>query len=83
MTTLTIKLSDEQVLELVDQLPPERKNELFSRLARETWPAWAEVVTKVEPQARRLAAERGLNWDALSDEERISLADDLVHDGRP
>ena len=82
MTTLTIKLSDEQVLSLVEQLPPRRKRELFSWLARSEWPEWAKIVAEVEPQARRLAAERGLNWDALSDEERIALVDDIVHEDR-
>ena len=82
MTTLTITLTDDQVLALVDQLPPRRKTELFSRLARSAWPEWAKIASEAEPQARRLAAERGLNWDALSDEERIALVDDLVHEDR-
>ena len=82
MTTLTITLTDDQVLALVDQLPPRRRTELFARLARTAWPEWAKVVSEVEPQARRLAAERGLNWDALTDEEQIALVDDIVHEAR-
>ena len=82
MTPLTITLSDEQVLALVEQLPPQRKTELFSQLVRTAWPEWAYVVSEVEPQARRLAAERGLNWDALRDDERIALADDLLQEDR-
>jgi len=82
MTTLTITLTDDQVLALVDQLPPRQRTELFARLARTAWPEWAKVVSEVEPQARRLAAERGLNWDAMSDEERIALVDDIVHEDR-
>jgi hypothetical protein len=82
MTTLTVRLSDEEVLALIEQLPPKRKGELFARLARSEWPAWAKIVSEAEPQARRLAAERGLNWDALSDEERTALVDDLLHDAR-
>lgn len=35
-----------------------------------------------EAQVRRLAAERGLNWDAMSEEEREAFADDLVHEDR-
>jgi hypothetical protein len=82
MSTLTINLSDEEVLALVDQLSPESRNELFYRLASRQWPAWTKIVSDAEPQARRLAAERGLDWDALSDEERLELADSLVHHGR-
>jgi len=83
MMTLTITLTDEQVMALVDQLPPQQKSELFSRLARNEWPTWAQVVSEAEPQARRLAAERELDWDSLSDDERIALVDDLIHEGRP
>jgi hypothetical protein len=83
MMTLTITLTDEQVMALIDQLPPQRKSELFSRLARSEWPVWAQVVSEAEPQARRLAAERGLEWNVLSDEERITLVDDLIHEDRP
>ena len=82
MTTLTITLTNEQVMDLVDQLPPRQKNELFAQLARREWPAWARITGEGEAQARRLAAERGLDWDALSDEERIALVDDLLHEGR-
>ena len=82
MTTLTISLSDQQVINLVEQLAPQSKRELLSRLVQSVWPEWAKVVSEVEPQARRLAAERGKNWDALSDEERIALVDDLIHEDR-
>ena len=82
MTTLTISLSDQQVINLVEQLAPQSKRELLFRLVRSVWPEWAKVVSEVEPQARRIAAERGLNWDALSDEERIALVDDIVHEDR-
>ena len=82
MTTLTVTLTDDQVLALIEQLPPQRKAELFSRLARSEWSAWAKIVSEAEPQARRLAAERGLDWDTMSDEERSAWVDDLVHEGR-
>jgi hypothetical protein len=82
MTTLTITLTDDQVLALVDQLPPRQRIELFARLARTAWPEWAKVVSEVEPQARRLAAERGLDWEALTDDERLTLVDDLIHEDR-
>lgn len=31
---------------------------------------------------RRLCAERGLNWDAMTEEERESFVDDLIHEYR-
>jgi hypothetical protein len=75
-------LTDEQVLALVDQLSPENRGELFYRLASRQWPAWAKIVSEAELRARRLAAERGLDWDKLSDEQRLDLADSLAHDAR-
>ena len=82
MTTLTITLSDDQVMRLIEQMPAGSRTELFVRLASEEWPEWARLVREAEPQARRLAAERGLNWEMLSDEDRIALVDDLLHEGR-
>ena len=36
-----------------------------------------------DQQMRRLCSERGLEWDRLTDEERINLVDDLIHEDRP
>jgi len=82
VTTLTITLTNEQVMDLVSQLPLRQKRELFVQLARNEWPAWARIAGEGEAQARRLAAERGLEWNVLSDEERITLVDDLLHESR-
>lgn len=79
----TLKLSDEQVLELVKQLPPEKQEALFRDLAVRSWPRWAELRRFGEERARALAAERGLDWDRMSEQEREGFADDLVHEDRP
>jgi hypothetical protein len=34
-------------------------------------------------QLRQLAADRGQNWDAMSDDQRQALVDDLIHEDRP
>jgi hypothetical protein len=31
---------------------------------------------------RRLATERGMNWDVMSESDREAFADDLVHEAR-
>jgi len=33
-----------------------------------------------EEQLRRLCAERGLDWNAMTDEEREAFVDDLMHE---
>ncbi len=35
-----------------------------------------------EAQFRDLCASRGLDWDMMTDEERISFVDDLIHEDR-
>ena len=35
-----------------------------------------------EAQLRKLSAYRGLNWDTMTDEERIDFVDDLIHEDR-
>jgi TRAP-type C4-dicarboxylate transport system substrate-binding protein len=77
-----MELSDEQIVELILQLPPERQRAVLQMLsaARDAW--WQRVLAEGEQQMRRLCAERGLNWDAMTEEERESLVDDLIHEYR-
>lgn len=35
-----------------------------------------------EAQLRKLSASRGLNWDKMTDEERIDFVGDLIHEDR-
>lgn len=82
MTTLTLNLSEAQILELFGQLPADQKFTLFQRLLLERWPKWIELSTLGQTGARRLAAQRGLDWDALTDLEREALIDEIIHEGR-
>jgi len=76
----TLELSVEQVIALVQQLPPAEQRAVSSALqtARETW--WRDMATQGESQMRRLCAERGLDWDALSEDERERFIDDVLHE---
>ena len=76
MPTVTLALTIEQVVELVEQLPPDQQSLVYQRLAKKQWGRWVEASQGVEAQAR------GLNWDALGDDERMLFVNDLVHDGR-
>ena len=35
-----------------------------------------------EAQLRKLSTSRGLNWDKMTDKERIDFVDDLIHEDR-
>ena len=78
----TLTLTDEQVLELVKQLPPEGKRAVLTVLSAERDAWWEEMLTQGEQPMRRLCAERGLNWDRMSEEEREAFVDDLLHEDK-
>jgi len=82
MTTLTIELNEQQIVELLKQLPPERKRVVWETLRAESDAWWAAAHFDGEATMRRLAAERGLNWSEMGEDERMYLIDDIVHEAR-
>ena len=79
----TLELTDQQVVELVKQLPPDQKWMALLALAEDTTARRDERMENVQTQIRRVCAERGLDWDTMSEDERESFIDDLVHEDRP
>jgi hypothetical protein len=79
----SVELTTNQVIELVRQLPSQSKREVLLALAAEAESTREERMTFAERQFRRIAAERGLDWDSLPDDQRQMLADDLIHEDRP
>jgi hypothetical protein len=79
----TLELTDQQVVELVKQLPPDRKREALMALAASAAARREERLQYAEAQLRRLSAERGQDWDKMSEDERESFLDDLIHEDRP
>jgi len=77
---VTLSLSNDQVIELVKQLPREGKQAVLDALSSEQDLWWDMILSQGEEQLRRLCAERGLNWDALNEEERETFIDDLLHE---
>lgn len=75
-----LDLTVEQVISLVKQLPIEGKYAVLYAInaEREAW--WKETLTQGEQQMRVLSAERGLDWDSMSEEEREAFVDDLLHE---
>jgi hypothetical protein len=80
--TPTIELNEQQIVELFKQLPPERKRAVWETLRAESDAWWAAVHYDGEATMRRLAAERGLNWAEMGEDERMNLIDDIVHEAR-
>jgi hypothetical protein len=63
-------------------LPPEQKRAALLILAEEARAQREARLDYAETQLRRLCAEHGQNWDAMSAEEREAFIDDLVHEDR-
>lgn len=79
----TIQLTDEQVIALVKQLPPEQKRTVLLALAAEAQAQREARLDDAEAQLRRVCAERRQDWDTMSEAEREAFIDDLVHEDRP
>ena len=77
---VTLTLSNEQVVELVKQLPQEGKQAVLDALSSEQDIWWDLTLSQGEERLRQLCAERGLDWDKLTEAERETFIDDLLHE---
>ena len=75
-------MSNEQVLDFIKQLPIEQKYEVLLSMAREAQTRRRQNTEKAETSLKQLAREKGLNWESLNEEERITFVDGLVHETR-
>jgi hypothetical protein len=76
----TMTLTNRQVVDLVKQLPPDEKRAALFLLAEGATRQRQARMSDAENQLRYLAAQRGLNWDTMSDENRENFVDDLLHE---
>ncbi len=79
---LTIELTTEQIIDLVQQMPPEEKLTILKALAKETSAEREERMKYAESKVRKVCAARGLDWDAMGEEERLDFINDIVHEDR-
>jgi len=80
MSMATLSLTDEQVVQLVKQLPPQSKQRVLTDLTAERDQWWQTAAREGERDMRQLAAARGLDWDKLTEARREALVDDLLHE---
>jgi hypothetical protein len=79
----TLELTDGQVVELVRQLPPDRRRAALLALAADGAARRDLRLSETEAGLRRAAVQRGRDWDRMSDDEREAFVDGLVHEDRP
>ena len=73
---------EQHVLDIIGTLPVERRRVLLYELAKDSEDAWQRNTAYAEQQLRKLAAERGQNWDEMTDQQRQEFVDDLLHEDR-
>lgn len=78
----TLTLTDEQIIELVKQLPPTKQAELCEFLLKARWGGLDKFTKDGEDHGRMAAWKRRLDWDAINDEKRIDFVDDIVYEDR-
>ncbi|MDB9418153.1 hypothetical protein [Microcystis aeruginosa] len=75
-----LTLSNEQVIELVKQLPEAQQQELFRFLIQRQWGNMEAITDYGSQQAKIVAAERRYDWDTMTEEEREEFIDEIVHE---
>jgi hypothetical protein len=74
---------EKEVVDRFPQLPPERQRHVMLHTLRTDADRWKHYQKDGEEQLRKLAADRGQDWDKLDDEQRQDLVNDLLHEDRP
>lgn len=75
-----IQISDEQVIELAQNLPDDKKQELLKLLITQPWESWQKLTVDSTEKARLLCQERGYNWDNMTEDQKEEFIDDLLHE---
>lgn len=75
-------VTQEQVIELIDQLSKDQQEAIYQYLFSRRWPEWAEITSYGQERARDVARERGKDWDSMNEDERLAFVDDIVHEDR-
>ena len=79
---LTLELTTDQVISLIQQIPPEEKRSVLLALAEQAETNRAARMDYAEEQFRKLCASRELDWDTMTEAERENFVDDLIHEDR-
>lgn len=79
METVTLKIPESQIVEWVQQVSPAAKRAVLRTLIPQM-DEFENLVDYGNQRVRALCAERGLDWDSLTEEEREQFMDKLLHE---
>ena len=74
-------LTDEQAIQLVEQLPQQQQAKLMQVLLQKSWSKWLELSQSGQANIREIATKRNKNWDEMNEDERDSNSKFLMWQG--
>ena len=75
----TIAVLEDQILYSLDQLSPQGRRQAIRRLLPSA--AYLErAVERNHPRMEALAKQRGLDWNALTEDQKEQLVDQVLHE---
>jgi Mg/Co/Ni transporter MgtE len=75
-----LTLSNDQVVELVKQLPQEQKTEIFRFLLISQWQQWQDLSNYGADKVRLAGKERGYDWEKMTEDEKEDFIDAVGHE---
>jgi hypothetical protein len=78
----TLTLTDDQIIDLALQLPEAAQQRLVQALLTRPWASWRALSQDGAAGVRAAAAQRGYDWDAMTEDEREAFIDDVLHEDR-
>ena len=75
----TIAVHEDQLLQSLDQLSPQARRQAIKRLLPSA--SYLErAVERNRPRIEALAKQRGLDWNALTEDQKEQLVDQILHE---
>lgn len=72
--------TNEQVVEWVKKLTAEQQIEVFRFLLLQQWEQWESLSRYGAERVRLVAQERGQDWDTMTEDERETFIDEVLHE---
>lgn len=79
LSMITVEIPEDQIVRMVDKLSAAAKQAILKRLILD-YDRWENLTTYGESRMRAICVERGIDWDHLTEQERIELVDTLLHE---
>jgi len=79
MTTVTFEIPESQLLEIVRRLSPATKQSILKAIIPDIDQLDA-LLDYGDQRMRQVCAQRGIDWDSLSEIERQKLIDEILHE---